>query len=536
MDLHPTRFHAAGTRRTETTMKTRLRDLSLHNPGIRIFWQVLAITAWLLGGRTSLKAEVTLSHIIAEHMVLQRDRPVHLWGRANPGERVAITFRGHAAESTADSLGRWSVYLPPGNAGGPFSLSIQATNRIDFTDILVGDLWLASGQSNMEFPMAPAPPWTTGVRNAKSEIAAADDPKLRLFQVKDAWSDYPKDDLDAKRTWTACTPRSIAGFSAVAYFFGRELLEKEKVPIGLIEADVGGTPAEAWTSLDALTSDPSLMPVFSARAHMINDESTVLLEQEQEKVEADKAQAQGRTPTAPAWRPDPTTWSPAALFNAMIAPLTPLALRGVVWYQGESNTDRERAPLYATLFPALIKDWRAHWALGNFPFLFVQIANYNSSDDWPTVRDAQRRTLSVANTGMAVTIDIGDAAMIHPQDKQDVGHRLALWARAISYGEPVENSGPLFRQATPDGAQVRVWFDHSGGGLVAKGDVLRGFEVAGPDKAFVPANAAIEGNSVHVASSRVAQPLYVRYGWAAAPDGNLYNREGLPASPFTSVP
>ena len=427
------------------------------------------------------------------------------------------------------------MYLPPGEAGGPFSLSISGKNKIEFTDILVGDLWLASGQSNMEFSMAPSPPWTNGTQNSEAETAGANHPKLRLFHVKVGTSSYPMDDLAAEQTWTACTPGSVASFSAVAYFFGRELLEREKVPIGLIESNLGGTPAEAWTSLDALTSDSSLMPVFAARAQMMDGSETIMLQQKAEKLEDERAKAHNKPMPQHPWRPDTSTWAPASLYNAMIAPLTSLPLRGVIWYQGESNTGRERAPVYERLFPAMMEDWRAHWAQGNFPFLFVQIANFNSEDDWPTVREAQRKALAVANTGMAVTIDIGNPAMIHPTNKQEVGHRLALWARAISYGEQVEDSGPLFRQAVPEGTQMRVSFDHAAVGLLAKGGALRGFELAATDKKFVPAQAMIVGNSVQVSSSSISAPAYVRYGWAAAPECNLYNRDGLPASPFTSV-
>ena len=493
-----------------------------------------ALGVLLMAAITSAGAEVTLPSVLADHMVLQRDRPVHLWGKAGPGEQVRVGFREHQASTAADMLGRWSLYLPAADAGGPFTLTIQGKNRIEFTDVLVGDLWLASGQSNMEFPMANNPPWMDGVQNFQSEIAAADHPKLRIFKVKTNTSGSPMDDLTAQQTWTACTPGTVTDFSAVAYFFGRELLEREKVPIGLIESNVGGTPAEAWTSLDALTSDSSLMPVFAARAHMMDQQAKVLLQQKAEKVEIEQAKVEGKAPIQPPWRPDPATWEPAALFNAMIAPLTPLPLRGVIWYQGESNTDPARAPIYAHLFQTMIHDWREHWAQGDFPFLYVQIANFSSVDDWPAVREAQRQTLAVAETGMAVTIDIGNAAKIHPTDKQNVGHRLALWARAISYGERIEDSGPLFRQAVPEGTRMQVSFDHAGNGLVAKGGALRGFEVAGADMKFVPAVAMIVGDGVQASSTSVPMPAYVRYGWAAAPECNLYNVEGLPASPFTS--
>ncbi len=479
-------------------------------------------------------AEVTVPAVLADHMVLQRGLPVHLWGGADPGEQIHASFRGHNADTTADTLGRWSLYLPPGEAGGPFTIILQGKNRIEFTDILVGDLWLASGQSNMEFSMAKNLPWTNGVQNAETEIAAAEHPTMRLFQVKPSTSAYPTDDLIAKQSWVPCTPTSVAGFSAVAYYFGRELLAEEKVPIGLIESNVGGTPAEAWTSMDALTSDPALMPVFAAHARMMDSLAITQQQQAAEEHRREVARVQGKTPIPSPWHPDPATWTPSALYNAMIAPLTALPLRGVIWYQGESNTGAERAQVYARLFPAMIADWRAHWAEGNLPFLFVQLASFSSTDDWPTVREAQRQTLALANTGMAVAIDVGESANIHPTRKQEVGHRLALWARTIVYGEHIEDSGPLFRQAVPDGTGMRVSFDHAGAGLVASNGAVRGFEIAGADKIYVPASAVIDGDVVHVTSPAVNKPVYVRYGWTSAPEVNLYNRDDLPASPFSS--
>jgi sialate O-acetylesterase len=266
---------------------------------------------------------------------------------------------------------------------------------------------------------------------------------------------------------------------------------------------------------------------------MMDDEPTTLLKLQMMQAEVDRKVAQGKAASMP-WHLDPNAWAPAALFNGMIAPLTSLPIRGVIWYQGESNANPEQVPIYAHLFQSLIQDWRAKWGIGDFPFLFAQIANYHYGEEWPSIREAQRRSLALANTGMAVTIDIGDAENIHPSDKQDVGHRLALLARAISYGENIEDSGPLFRQAVPEGAQMRIWFDHVGDGLFVRGDSLQGFEVAGSDGKFVSAEAKLSGESVIASSSLVPSPLYVRYGWAADPHCNLYNQAGLPASPFTS--
>jgi len=250
-----------------------------------------------------------------------------------------------------------------------------------------------------------------------------------------------------------------------------------------------------------------------------------------------EAKAQGKPEPKLPWTPELDSWGPGMLYNGMIAPLTPFAIRGAIWYQGESNTDAQRAPLYCRAFSDMIEDWRSQWGIGDFPFLFVQISNYKDGPaaDWPTLREQQLKTLALRKTAMAVTIDIGNPGNIHPTDKLDVGLRLARGARVLSYGEKIEDSGPVFRQATPDGAAIRAWFTHAKG-LMAKGGAVTGFEVAGADGKFVPATATIEGSSVVASSPSVAEPVYVRYGWANSPDCNLFNGEGLPASPFTSVP
>jgi sialate O-acetylesterase len=315
------------------------------------------------------------------------------------------------------------------------------------------------------------------------------------------------------------------------------LQQKLGIPIGLIESFWGGTAAESWTSLHSLSSDASLMPVFAARAKMLETESTSILQLKQKEIEFQQAVAQAQAdgkplPSRP-WHPDFAAWAPAALYNGMIAPLTPFAIRGVIWYQGEANSGPARAPLYARLFQTMIRDWRNAWDVGDFPFLFVQIANWNTTPEalWPDVRNAQRQALALKNTGMAVMIDIGDPGDIHPQNKQDVGLRLSLAARAIAYGEKVEWSGPLYRSVTQEDEPLRVWFDHAGG-LMAKGAEVTGFEIAGADGKYSPAEAKIEGASVVVSSGTVLAPVSVRYGWAANPSCNLFNKDGLPASPF----
>ena len=466
-------------------------------------------------------------------MVVQRDRPIHIWGWAAPGEKVTVEFQGTSRETAGDRLGDWSVFLPPQAAGGPYRLTVSGANRIVLDDVLVGDVWFASGQSNMEFPLrgfgAGSP-----LKNSADEIAHASQPQMRLLHFPTKASDFPL--RDANATWTLCTPETAAGFSAVAYFFGRELAAREHVAIGLIDSTWGGTVAEAWMSLQSISADAALMPVFATRALMMRTQADLAAIRASEQREDAAARQAGLPRPSHPWRPDPASWAPAALFNGMIAPAVAYPIKGVIWYQGESNSKRPWAPMYGRVFPALIADWRAQWHEGDFPFLFVQISNFTSdaTEVWPIIREAQRRSLSVANTAMAVTMDVGEPDNVHPADKQTVGARLALAARALAYGENVEYSGPLFRQATPEGRDLRVWFDHTAAGLAAKGGDLKGFEIAGDDGRFVPATARVDGRTVVVSSAQVAEPKYVRYGWANAPVVNLYNSAGLPASAFTS--
>jgi sialate O-acetylesterase len=334
--------------------------------------------------------------------------------------------------------------------------------------------------------------------------------------------------------WTLCTPETVANFSAVAYFFGRGISEKEHVPIGLIDATWGGTPVSSWISLDGIGADASLMPIFAARARFADEQSGATRVQAAEKQEDAAAIAAHQPAPKHPWHPDETAWLPGALFNGMIAPMTSYSIKGVIWYQGESDSAPATAPMYARSFSAMIGDWRSHWREGNFPFLFVQISSFKSDDEhWGIVRDQQRRTLALSNTAMAVSLDVGTPDNVHPPDKQTVGARLALAARGLVYGEAVDYSGPLFRQAAQDGAGMRVWFDHAEG-LKSRGGALVGFEVAGEDKQFVPATAVIDGLSVEVTSATIKGPEYVRYGWENVTSANLYNGADLPASTFTS--
>ncbi|HEX4229649.1 MAG TPA: sialate O-acetylesterase [Bryobacteraceae bacterium] len=481
-----------------------MRTIEAHSRFLTLV--LLAFTA------VAARAEVRLPKIFSSHMVLQRDQPIHIWGFSDPAEKVSASLSGANRSTIGDSLGHWSLYLPAQSAGGPFRLTISGSNKIVLEDILIGDVWFASGQSNMEMPLNGFPK-SAFVQNSAEEIKNANHSNLRLLLIHRTATQYPQNDFQGDVAWTTCTPETAAKFSAVAYFFGRDIQSKENVPIGLIDSTWGGTPAEAWVSLDGLSADAGLMPVFASWARM--------------------ADAQ---PNSHSGRAAPDSWDPSWLFNGMIAPALHFGIKGVIWYQGESNSKLDRAPMYHRVFSSLIGDWRSRWGEGNFPFLFAQISSFksNPTEDWGTIRDAQRRTLSAANTGMAVTLDVGNPDNVHPADKQTVGARLALAARAIAYHENVEYSGPLFRETTTENGGIRIWFTHVDHGLVAKGGALQGFEIAGDDGRFVPAPAQIDGESVVVSTPDMPAPKYVRYAWQNAPDANLYNSAGLPASTFTS--
>ena len=312
------------------------------------------------------RAEVRLPSIFADHMVVQRNLPVHVWGMATPNETVSVTFRGETQTTTTGPLGRWSVYLKPGKAGGPFSMEVHGSSAITLQDVLVGDIWIASGQSNMEFPMAEG--MNRGVNNEEAEIAAANYPQIRLLTIATNSSDYPLEHAEIRQPWGACTPATVAQFSAVGYFFARDLQEHQHIPIGVIDDTWGGTIAEAWTSLDGLSANASLMPVFAWRAKLMDELPTTMLQQKKEQQELDAAKAAGKPIPEFPWHPDPASWKPAGLYNAMIAPLTPFPIKGVIWYQGESNDDPEAVPIYGELFKTMIQDWRNHWGRDRFRF------------------------------------------------------------------------------------------------------------------------------------------------------------------------
>jgi sialate O-acetylesterase len=482
-------------------------------------------------------AEVTLPKILASHMVLQRGEPVHIWGWARPSEKVQVIFRDETQSATADPVGRWEVYLSPKAAGGPYDLTVQGDNKIVLDDVLVGDLWIASGQSNMEMPLQGFNPGTQ-IKDAAKEISQADHPDIRIVRLAKQTSVYPVDDAKLAAGWSRCTPETAKTFSAVAYFFARDLEASQKVPIGIVDTSWAATPVEAWTSMPAFGANANLMPVLAHFGELMKTRAADLRAIDLEKANDASLKAAGKPLPKGSLHLNFEISAPSGIFNAMIAPLTPLRIKGVIWYQGESNSQTvAQAGLYEQGLTTLIADWRSDWKQGNFPFLFTQLSAWGagSPNPWCITREAQRRTLAITNTAMAVTIDIGEPQQIHPPNKQAVGARLDLAAEALAYGDRIEFSGPLFREAFPQGAAMTVLFDHAGNLKAAK-TPLEGFEVAGADRKYYPASAKIEGDAVEVRSDKVASPVYVRYAWAGFPKADLYNGDDLPASPFTSDP
>lgn len=510
-------------------------------------------------------------------MVLQQELTLPVWGCANAGEVVTITLGNRTAKTTADSKGKWRVDLEPLAPGTPpLTLVVTGKNSVTLDDVLVGDVWLCSGQSNMEFGLNRAD-------HAPTEIAQADDPQLRLFVVNRTVSLDPLEDV--KGTWMLCTPQTVSNFSAIGYYFGRDLRQRYQRPIGLIASYWGGTTAQAWTSLSALQKAPPFTNEINVYEKVVADfpaakeaypalladyqerkkqweiaEGPVYPAAQKQWIDAAKAAAATGQPVPP--RPQPThpmpiappvpqggPDTPVSLYNGMIAPLIPYAIKGVIWYQGEANVGNGRE--YRTLFPRMITDWRERWHEGDFPFLFVQLANLQapqtqpSQPGWGLLREAQLMTLALPNTGMAVAVDLGNPKDIHPKDKIDVAQRLFLAARHVAYGESLVYSGPIYDTMKIEGDKIRLSFKDTGSGLQmgvppwtptgippVTPTELKGFAIAGTDKNWMWAKTEIDGDQVIVSSPQVSQPVAVRYDWATNPIGNLYNKEGLPASPF----
>ena len=440
-------------------------------------------------------ANVRLPRILSDHMVLQCDRSISIWGWADPEEHVTVSLSHSSAHTRTGSDGRWQVQLGKLPAGGPHQMRVQGDNELLVEDVWLGEVWICSGQSNME--------WTVKRSgNAEQEIASADHSMIRTIKAPHHTSTEPQEDLTGGE-WVVCSPETVADFSAVGYFFGRELHRKLDVPVGLVNLSWGGTLCEAWTSREALAA---------------NDEFSAILE----RTDANQDSS--------------TPHRGAVLFNTTVAPVVPCRIRGAIWYQGESNVSR--AAQYAELFPTMIADWRTRWGQGEFPFLFVQLAPFRYGNQHPQncaeLWDSQLQTFrTVRNTGMVVTTDITLLQDIHPTNKVDVGRRLALWALADTYGQQVVASGPVYRSMEIEDDTVRLQFDYAEQGLrSADGKPLKEFTVAAANGYFLPADATIDGDTVLVRSAAVKNPVAARFAFYDSAQPNLVNASGLPASPF----
>ncbi len=478
-------------------------------------------------------ADVRLPRIFGNQMVVQRDMPVRVWGKADPGEQVTVTIGKNQAAASADQSGKWKVELPALTPGEPVEIKVSGKNTITLRDVLVGEVWICSGQSNMQWPVSLS-------TNAKKELADARHPQIRLFTVPMKTASHPEGDVDGY--WKECTPETIPGFSAVAYFFGRELHKNLGVPVGLVNTSWGGTRIEPWTPPVGFRAVPAVASIADATEKLEKDYRAASVKAVEPMAkwlaQAQKAKAAGkRIPAPPDFPKDPfrANTTPTALYNAMIHPLVPFSIRGAIWYQGESNLADGLA--YLDKMKALIAGWRTVWNEGDFPFYFVQLGSFNygaASTMLPLIWEAQSKALSIPNTGMAVINDVSNVRDIHPRDKQDVGKRLALWALAKTYGRSgIVYTGPTYQSMDVEGSTIRLNFEHVGGGLVSRnGKPLDWFTIAGEDKKFVPADAKIEGKCVVVSSPKVAKPVAVRFAWDQSAEPNFANQEGLPASAF----
>lgn len=497
-------------------------------PGLTVVCAVVFSMMFL--SAAYLSADVKPHSLIADHMVLQRKMRAPIWGTAEPGERVTVSIAGQTARTTADKTGSWMVRLKPMKAGGPHEMTITGKNTIKLENVMVGEVWVGSGQSNMNFELRAA-------MNAEEEVDAANYPNIRLFRAYD--KSLPEPVKNIRGRWRVCTPKYARGFSAVGYFFGRYLHRELNIPIGVIVSSHGASPAEAWTEADALKK--CIPDAVERWGKVRNDHIVAKHKRDLAKWEKEGGKTSGkRKPNKPRLpRNGSWVYLPSGFWNGGIAPLVPYGIRGVIWYQGESNTPRPGE--YHKLLSAMIRSWRKEWGQGDFPFLIAEVAPYMAIRKTPTdsnyaaLREAQRITAkSVTNSGLASTTDIGAARDPHPKNKQDVGKRLALVALAKTYGmKKLVYSGPVYKSMKVKGNRVQLKFEHVHGGLVVKGDgPLKGFAVAGKNRKFVWAQAKIVGKTIVVWSDEVANPVAVRYAWANNPVCNLFNADELPAPPF----
>ncbi len=486
-----------------------------------------------------LRGELTLHPLIGNHAVFQRDVPFPVIGKADSGAEVVVQWRGKDYQAKAGADGKWSLQLDPSPATekGQVLKVKSGTNSIEVSDILIGEVWLASGQSNMEWPLNKC-----GAQMAEAE--SAEDPHLRLAWVSRATAPLPAESV--KTSWRSATKSTALTFSAVGYFFGRELRKTTQVPVGVIQSAVGGTPAEAWTPIEFLEAESDFAKAVNSRKEYPNWYPKLLAKYEKDKVAYDLALAEaektGAKPPKKIREPHTPEKNPnlaSVLWNGMIYPLVPYPIRGVIWYQGESNA--YCAEVYEKLLTGMIGAWRKAWGQGDFPFLIVQLTDFNVNEDgatgvkWAKLRDAQSAVADhVPQTGLAVTLGLGDAEDIHPQRKMEVGERLALWANKIAYGKDVVCQGPVFNSVKYTGAEAIVSFRPLKGELKSSDQKeVGGFAVAGSDKQFKPAQARLEKNQVILKSSEVAKPAFVRYAWCNRPaDANLTDESNLPARPF----
>jgi sialate O-acetylesterase len=514
-----------------------------------------------LSGQTA-KADIKLPAIFSDGMALQSGANTSIWGTADPGEEVSVVLdmkNGNVLRPRtvqADAKGNWKLTIAEESAtaprpiirrnrrvetvvsaglapGGPFTLTVSGKNKITIQDVYVGEVWICSGQSNMEWPVHS----TTGAEEA---IKNSKNPLIRLFTVPRITSDQPLHDVKGK--WQECNPDTVKNFSAVAYYFGRDLQKALKVPVGLIHTSWGGTRAEAWTRREVLESYPEWKDEFPRyeRAKADYPKALEKFKSAQAERKEGASKEEGKKPANPPRPPqDPAknANSPSVLYNAMIAPLIPYGIKGAIWYQGESNAPAAYA--YRKLFPVMIQNWRNDWKRGDFPFFFVQLAPWQAivkepqESAWAELREAQLMTAqNLQRTGMAVITDVGDPKDIHPRNKEPVGARMALAARAIAYGERIEFSGPIYDSMSVVNNTAVLSFKHAGKGLEARDGPLTGFTIAGDDHKFHNAQAEIKDGRVYVSSAEVTHPVAVRYGWANCPVVNLWNKDGLPASPF----
>lgn len=505
---------------------------------------LVSLGLWLTG--SGLFGEIKLPSVLGSHMVFQQEQPIKLWGWADPGETVSITFAGQTGETSANKDGRWMLTLPALKAANtPYTMTIDGSrsSSVRLDDILIGEVWLCSGQSNMQWALA-------STFSPRPEILRADFPSLRLFQVPREVAVHPQSNVQAE--WKRCRPETVEGFSAVAYYFGRMLHLELGIPVGLIHSSWGGTRIEPWTPPAGFQSIPELAGVTEEveTGHAIYRQrmEASLPDLEEWLTDVKVALRDGQDPPPPAelpQHPNMNNRTPTVLYNGMIHALTPFAIRGAIWYQGEAN--RNDGPIYTRKMEALINGWRTVWNVGDFPFYYVQLAPFNyavsAGDDGldtpdafrlPLIWEAQLDALRINNTGMAVITDITNLNDIHPRNKKEVGRRLALWALAKTYSwKELVYSGPLYKSMSVEGKRIRLAFDHIGDGLVSLNrQPLTWFEIAGPTRTFYKARAEIQGDTVIVWSEKVPSPVAVRFGWHQLAVPNLGNSAGLPASPF----